>query len=156
MSELRRRGEKKDDEDEDVQGGDNEEGLIEEQKCPVEIFEKGEEEKVDVVNKEKRELEKEKEKEKKEVEEEEVNDVEVERIQKEIEAFKDLVLKRFDGISKDVTALKRKRRPAEKQPGESIEKLKKTNTVNEKKIKLMIFQHKQEVRYLEEGKRKES
>lgn len=153
MSELRRRGEKKDDEDEDVQGGDNEEGLIEEQKCPVEIFEKGEEEKVDVVNKEKREMEKEKEK--KEVEEE-VNDVEVERIQKEIEAFKDLVLKRFDGISKDVTALKRKRKPAEKQPGESIEKLKKTNTVNEKKIKLMIFQHKQEVRYLEEGKIKES
>lgn len=146
MSELRRR------KDAHSNGDNNngDEGLIEEPVCPVEVFEeKKKEEKEEEVKDVKENKEKEKEK-----EEEEINDPEVERIQKEIEAFKELVLKRFDGISKDVTALKRKSKPAEKQPGDSIEKLKKTNTINEKKIKLMVYQHKQEVRYLEEGKKK--
>lgn len=145
MSELRRR------KDAHSNGDNNngDEGLIEEPVCPVEVFEeKKKEEKEEEVKDVKENKEKEKEK-----EEEEINDPEVERIQKEIEAFKELVLKRFDGISKDVTALKRKSKPAEKQPGDSIEKLKKTNTINEKKIKLMVYQHKQEVRYLEEGKK---
>lgn len=89
-----------------------------------------------------------------EEEEEEIKDEEVERIQKEIDAFKDLVLKRFAGISKDISTLKRKRIPVEKQSDDLIEKIKKANSINEKKIKLMIFQHREEVKYLEKGSKK--
>lgn len=89
-----------------------------------------------------------------EEEEEEIKDEEVERIQKEIDAFKDLVLKKFAGISKDISTLKRKKMPVEKQSDDLIEKIKKANSINEKKIKLMIFQHREEVKYLEKGSKK--
>ena len=88
-------------------------------------------------------------------EKQEIYDEDVERVQKELEAFKALVLEKVTAMSKDVSLLKRKSRSHPKcqsTDDELIEKIKKTNAINEKKIKVMIFQHREEVNYLEKGK----